>query len=172
MIKLLLLLMAILALASSLALHKHEEDTCESCPADQDKIGGYCYPKCPSGYKRNGADCFQTCLLPASKGWIDDERFCRISEYGRGAGFPRKLTDSIKSGDKGMFERCEKENGAGNCEKWGDVVYRKCKPGFSPSGCCICRPPPPDCKALGYEGGIDLSCAKKIIAGAPSCKLN
>ena len=47
------------------------------------------------------------------------------------------------------------------------------KTGYSPFGCCICRPRVPNCSALGFNGGIDLTCAKKIIIGAPkqgSCK--
>jgi hypothetical protein len=66
-----------------------------------------------------------------------------------------------------MFSRCEAENGAGNCEKWGAVVYPKCKPDYSPFGCCICRPNKPDCKALGFQGQFDISCAKKLIIGKP-----
>ena len=69
--------------------------------------------------------------------------------------------------DRGMFSRCENTHGRGNCEKWGAVVYPKCRSGFSPAGCCICRPSVPNCGALGFNGGIDLSCAKRIIIGDP-----
>ena len=67
-----------------------------------------------------------------------------------------------------MFARCEADWGAGNCEQWGAVVYPKCQPGYSPAGCCICRPDVPDCPALGLNPGIDLSCAKRIIIGDPT----
>lgn len=62
---------------------------------------------------------------------------------------------------------CEKDNGAGNCEMWGLIAYPKCRSGYSPFGCCICRPPVPNCGSYGLNDGIDLSCAKKIIIGAP-----
>lgn len=48
------------------------------------------------------------------------------------------------------------------------MYYPKCKKGFYAFGCCICRPAVPNCAALGYNPGIDLSCAKKIIIGNPS----
>lgn len=47
------------------------------------------------------------------------------------------------------------------------MYYPKCKKGFYAFGCCICRPSTPDCKALGLNPGIVLSCAKKIIIGDP-----
>ena len=52
-------------------------------------------------------------------------------------------------------------------ELWGLLCYPKCKQGFSPFLCCLCRPPVPDCKKLGMNPGIDLSCAKKIEIGSP-----
>ena len=67
-----------------------------------------------------------------------------------------------------MYRRCESANGQGKCEKWGAVVYPKCKAGFSPFGCCICRPAKPNCNALGMNPGIDLSCAKRISIGNPT----
>ena len=47
------------------------------------------------------------------------------------------------------------------------MYYPKCKPGYNAFGCCICRPPTPNCKALGYNGGLDLSCARYIKVGSP-----
>lgn len=47
------------------------------------------------------------------------------------------------------------------------MYYPKCKEGFNAFGCCICRPNPPDCWALGYNGNFDISCYKKIIIGDP-----
>ncbi|EFX60420.1 hypothetical protein DAPPUDRAFT_277575 [Daphnia pulex] len=133
----------------------------QSCGVDQERLGLLCYPKCPAGYSRKGLDCHSNC----PSGFRDDGLFCRMEEYGRGGGYPWKFGDALN--DSGMYNRCEGDNGRGNCEKWGAVVYPKCKPGYSPFGCCICRPNPPNCGALGLGGQIDLSCAKKIIVGAP-----
>jgi hypothetical protein len=66
-----------------------------------------------------------------------------------------------------MIARCEADIGQGNCEKYGLMYYPKCRPGFYPIGCCICRPPAPDCFGLGMNGNLDLSCGKKIIIGDP-----
>jgi hypothetical protein len=67
-----------------------------------------------------------------------------------------------------MRRRCENKHGKGNCEKWGAVMYPKCKSGYHNVACCICRPNTPNCNALGFNGGIDLSCAKNIRIGKPS----
>lgn len=123
----------------------------------QDNVGNYCVAKCPSGTSRFGFDSNQDC----PNGRRNDGLFCRLPEYGRGNGFTWKFRDPFN--DSGMFNRCEKENGKGNSEKYGRIVYPKCKEGFSVMGCSICRPNAPNCKALGFTGGIDLSCSKKII---------
>ena len=47
------------------------------------------------------------------------------------------------------------------------IVYPKCKPGYNHFGCCICRPPVPNCRGLGLNGGLDLSCAKYVKIGKP-----
>lgn len=67
-----------------------------------------------------------------------------------------------------MFHRCEEKYGKGNCEEYGAIVYPKCKEGYHNFGCCICRPNSFSCTKLGYEGQLDLSCAKKIIIGKPT----
>jgi hypothetical protein len=36
---------------------------------------------------------------------------------------------------EGMYKRCEKVKGKGNCEKWGAVVYSKCKSAYENFGC-------------------------------------
>ena len=66
-----------------------------------------------------------------------------------------------------MYSRCEAKHGKGNCQKNGAIVYPKCKPGYHNFGCCICRPPKPNCQALGMNGAFDLSCAKKLQIGKP-----
>ena len=133
----------------------------ESCAAGQDRIGLLCYDQCPAGMKRFGFDCHSVC--PA--GMDSQGLFCRASEYGRGAGYPWKGKDGFS--DKGMFERCEAEQGTGQCEKNLLIVYPKCKPGYHNIGCCICRPNLPNCSALGLGFQLDLSCAKKVAIGAP-----
>lgn len=131
------------------------------CGEGKVKIGLLCYSECPSGYKRFGFDCYQTC----PSGWSDQSLFCRLPEYGRGAGYPWKFGDGFN--DNGMKKRCENDHGVGKCEKNGLIFYPKCKSGFYNFGCCICRPSAPNCSALGFNGGIDLSCAKKIKIGDP-----
>lgn len=134
------------------------------CPAGKEKIGALCYTPCKSGYSRQGTfDCQQEC----KPGWRDDGLFCRRAEYGRGAGYPWIFGDPLN--DSGMFSRCERDHGRGNCEKSGLVVYPKCAPGYSAFGCCICRPAVPNCAQEGYNpGGVDLSCPVKIELGDPT----
>eukprot|EP00977_Amphora_coffeiformis_P000433 scaffold111_cov149-Amphora_coffeaeformis.AAC.11 len=139
------------------------------CPSGKEKIGALCYSKCPSGMKRFGFDCHSVC----PSGFRDDGLFCRKAEYGRGAGYPWKFGDGFN--DRGMYKRCEARHGRGNCEKWGAIVYPKCRAGYKPFGCCICRPAKPDCPSLGLNNGIDLSCGKKIQIGDPTtmiCRSN
>lgn len=38
-----------------------------------------------------------------------------------------------------MFSRCEADNGVGKCEKYGLIVYPKCRTGYTNDGCCICK---------------------------------
>ena len=137
------------------------------CADNQDRIGFLCYEKCPSGYKRFGFDCHQICPT----GWTKQGLFCRKSEYGRGAGFPWKFKDGFRKKKNDRKLRCEAAHGVGKCEQNGLIYYPKCKPGYKNVGCCICRPHVPDCKALGMNKGIDLSCAKKIKIGKPKVGL-
>ncbi len=131
------------------------------CATGHEKIGAFCYPSCPNGYTRFGFDCHQKC----PDGWADQGLFCRHVEYGRGVGFPWKLRDGFSFNES--FRRCEETHGEGNCEKSGAIVYPKCKKGYHPFGCCICRPEKPNCAALGMGHQVDLSCAKKIVIGDP-----
>lgn len=133
----------------------------QSCEPGRDRIGLLCYSKCAPGQKRVGFDCHSTC----PEGLRDDGLFCRAAEYGRGGGYPWKFGDPVNN--SGMFKRCEAEHGRGQCEENGAVVYPKCKPGYQAVGCCICRPVVPNCRALGLEPGIDLSCAKRVVVGDP-----
>ena len=131
------------------------------CDQGRDRIGLLCYSSCPPNMARFGFDCHSVC----PPGWANQGLFCRLSEYGRGAGYPWQFGDPLN--DSGMFKRCERDNGAGQCENNGPIVYPKCKPGYSSVGCCICRPNVPDCSKYNMNPGIDLSCAKKIIIGDP-----
>ncbi len=132
------------------------------CAAGREKIGALCYSKCPANTKRVGFDCHSVC----PDGMRDDGLFCRATEYGRGAGFPWKFGDKAFS-LKDARKRCNKKHPERGCEKYGEIIYPKCKEGYSNFGCCICRPKTPDCRALGMNPGIDLSCAKKVTIGDP-----
>lgn len=133
----------------------------ENCAPGQDRIGLLCYAKCPANTKRFGFDCHSVC----PSGMRDDGLFCRAAEYGRGAGYPWKAGDKLLSLDAAR-RRCAAANPQG-CEKHGEIIYPKCKSGYSPFGCCVCRPKAPNCAALGLNSGIDLSCGKKVIIGNP-----
>lgn len=69
-------------------------------------LGPYEAADCPSGYKNLGAT-------------------CEAKSFGRGGGYPWRFGDGLN--DKGMYKRCEKDHRAGNCEKWGAIVYPKCQ---------------------------------------------
>lgn len=79
------------------------------CAPNQERIGLLCYPNCPSGMYRWGFDCHSYC----PSGWADQGLFCRLVEYGRGAGFPWKFGDPLN--DSGMIRRCEAVHGKGQC---------------------------------------------------------
>ena len=136
--------------------------TLSECPQGKEKIGLLCYTPCKSGYSRQGTfDCQQECL----DGWRDDGLFCRMAEYGRTAGYPWQFGDALN--DSGMFSRCQAQHGT--CEKYGLIVYPTCAAGYNNFGCCICRPPVPNCVSEGYaSAGVDLSCPVKIESGDPT----
>ncbi|KAF0703015.1 hypothetical protein AaE_015594, partial [Aphanomyces astaci] len=145
------------------------------CAAGQDFLGWLCYDKCPSNMARGGVDCHSIC--PPE--FTDMGLTClKKGSYGRGVGYPWKFGDLWKFNgtifnSRGMFQRCEKDYGQGNCELYDLVVYPKCLPGYTPVGCCICQPPLPDCESFGLlssdviNPSIGLSCAKKIVIGNP-----
>lgn len=92
-----------------------------SCSDEQEKIGLLCYKKCPDGYSVFGFDCHQKC----PSGWDDQGLFCRLSEYGRGSGYPWRASDGLTNNKKKMIKRCEKDHG--DCEMYGLIAYPKCK---------------------------------------------
>jgi hypothetical protein len=113
------------------------------------------------GYSLSGAICRQDC----PDGSQDKDYYCKFEEmtYGRGVGYPWKFGDGPGQ-DFGMQSRCEYDHGIDNCEKSGLIFYPKCKPGFSPVGCCICRAKP-ECNTLGMGDNIfSFSCLKKVQA--------
>jgi hypothetical protein len=112
-----------------------------SCDSAKRNESGLCYPACPSGYGGAGPVCWANC--PA--GYYDHGAGCtKPAPYGRGGGYAWHLGDGLNDG--GMYNRCEHDNGRGGCEKWGAVVYPKCRAGFHTVGCCVCSP---DCPS-GY----------------------
>jgi hypothetical protein len=122
-----------------------------SCPYGADWDASLCYPSCKAGYKGVATVCWQKC----ASGFRDDGAYCaKPKSYGRGAGYPWKFGDGTN--DSGMFKRCEKDHGKGNCQKKGAIVYPKCKSGFRAVGCCTCSP-----KCPGGMTDIGVSCKKK-----------
>jgi len=138
----------------------------DQCP-EKDKVGLLCYDKCPDGYTRVGLDCHSVC----PDGWRDDGLFCRMAEYGRGSGYAWWWGDSFNL--DAAYDRCKADHAS--CEKWGQMYYPSCAPGYYAAGCCICRPSDVNCEEHGLGGRVDLSCAKKVIVGNPtltSCAAN
>jgi Fascin domain len=133
----------------------------QACPAGQERIGLLCYARCAAGSTRVGLDCQSVC----PPGLRDDGLFCRAAEYGRGSGYPWKFGDPLN--DNGMLSRCAADGNPQGCEMSGAIAYPKCQPGYRAVGCCICRPEVPNCAALGLNGNVDLSCAKKVTVGDP-----
>jgi hypothetical protein len=121
------------------------------CPDGMENQAGLCYTLCKDGYYGVGPVCWKPC----PEGFRDDGAFCGKPEsYGRGGGYPWKIGDTPFSAS-GQFKRCEADNGKGNCEIYGAIVYPKCKEGFYAAGCCVCSPVCPE----GFTD-IGVSCAK------------
>jgi hypothetical protein len=80
---------------------------------------GFIAKRCPAGWRDDGTTC-----------WLDAET------YGRGEGYPWKFGDGFNLDD--AWSRCERDQGSGNCEKYGEIIYPKCRRDFHPSGCCTC----------------------------------
>ncbi len=119
------------------------------CGPNEEYDAGLCYPKCKPGYKGVGPVCWASC----PSGFRDDGAFCaKPAPYGRGGGYPWKFGDGFNLNN--AKKRCERDHRQG-CEKWGEIMYPKCKPNYHPAGCCICSPNCPS----GYTD-IGVSCAK------------
>lgn len=113
-----ILMLLIVESALAISLKSHDDSIAEFCWRDSygrgvgsiptecgdlEKIGLLCYPKCPEGYSRFGFDCHQNCP-DSAEGWADQGLFCRLTEYGRGAGYAWYPSDGFSS--SGMFARC------------------------------------------------------------------
>ena len=115
---------------------------------------GLCYKPCNSGEKGIATFCYKNC--PA--GFRDDGLYCgKPKAYGRGTGFPWKIGDRVGSLD-GARARCSAKNQQG-CEKYGAIIYPKCKAGFKNAGSNICSPICPN----GFSD-IGVSCKKPNYA--------
>ena len=78
-----------------------------ACPADKEKSGALCYPKCKENFRGIGPVCWPDC----PEGYRDDGAFCfKPKPYGRGVG-------SFSGGD--------------DKEKWGLLWYPKCSEDIS-----------------------------------------
>ena len=132
-----------------------------TCATTQDKDGLLCYPKCQAGYGSAGPVCWQYC----PSGFRDDGAFCaKPAAYGRGAGYAWR-PDGFDWSMGPTVRACEADNGAGNCEQYGAIIYPKCRAGFSAVGSNICSPNCPS----GFAD-IGVSCTKPSYgrgAGTP-----
>ena len=124
----------------------------DACPRGFERTGAdlLCYPVCRAGYSGVGPVCWQDC--PA--GFRNDGAFCgKPAAYGRGAGFA--YAPLIESRDTAR-QRCEREHGAGNCERNLEMYYPVCKAGFKEFGSNVCTPVCP-----GGMTDIGVSCQKQ-----------
>ncbi len=127
--------------------------TAMGCPPGQVADAGLCYPACGPNERGIATICYTNC--PANL--RDDGLYCgKPGEYGRGGGYPAW-----------DWDRCEREQGKGNCEWWGAMIYPKCKAGYAPFGCCLCKPACPP----GWED-IGVSCKKPARSRGIGTPLN
>jgi len=137
-----------------------------ACPQGFERTGAdlLCYPICRAGFSGVGPVCWQSC--PA--GFRNDGAFCAKPEaYGRGAGFG--YVPLFESRDTAR-ERCEREHGAGNCQRNLEMYYPVCRAGFKEFGSNICTPICPS----GMTD-IGVSCAKpsygRGVGKGATCKV-
>ena len=138
----------------------------DACPQGFERTGAdlLCYPICKAGFSGVGPVCWQAC--PA--GFRNDGAFCGKPEaYGRGVGFA--YAPIFESRDTAR-ERCEREHGAGNCERNLEMYYPVCKAGFKEFGSNVCTPVCPS----GMTD-IGVSCAKpsygRGVGEGATCKV-
>ena len=148
----------------------------EKCQDGYIRMGLLCYSECTDNETRYGFDCHANC-----PGEFDEIGLvCRYkdAEYGRGAGYASYLTGEwryqwIWPGWYAPYyvawwvseiKHCESKKGSGNCEKSGALAYPKCKSGYSPFGCCLCKKNESCSSWEGLQGSFP-DCAKKIRIG-------
>ena len=138
----------------------------DACPRGFERTGAdlLCYPVCRAGFTGVGPVCWQDC--PA--GFRNDGALCGKPEaYGRGVGFA--YAPIFESRDTAR-ERCEREHGAGNCERNLEMYYPVCRAGFREFGSNICSPV---CPAGMTDIGV--SCAKpsygRGVGEGATCKV-
>jgi hypothetical protein len=122
----------------------------DQCSSGKKNENGLCYVACPTGYTGEGPVCWQNCPT----GYTNNAAFCAKPKAYSRTGFAWDIADGVN--DNGMYSRCQKVHGSGNCEKNGAIVYPKCKTGFSAVGCCVCSP-----ICLNAMVDIGVSCTKK-----------
>ena len=125
----------------------------DACPGGFERTGAdlLCYPVCRAGFSGVGPVCWQGC----PGGYRDDGAFCaKPAAYGRGTGFAYNIFTG--EGRDHARQRCEREHGAGNCERNLEMYYPKCRAGFVEAGSNICSPA---CPAGMTDIGV--SCAKQ-----------
>jgi|688.fasta_scaffold61920_2 hypothetical protein len=70
-------------------------------------------------------------------GWRDDGTVCWLDSYGRGGGYPWKFGDGFNLDN--ARRRCENDNPQG-CDKYGEIIYPRCRSGYHSVECCLCEP--------------------------------
>ena len=114
--------------------HPRHTEGLTTCANGYEKNGELCYPLCRDGYYGNGP----MCQIRCPEGFKDDQvSTCwKPVDYGRGAGYPWEFGDTPFSLDDAR-RRCQNANPQG-CEKYGEIIYPICNPGYTNSGCCLC----------------------------------
>jgi hypothetical protein len=137
----------------------HRGQTAMGCGANQAPDAGLCYAACRAGYSGIATVCYAAC----PSGFRDDGLYCgKPAPYGRGGGYAWQIGDPLLPDYSGPRKRCEKDNGVGNCEQWGAMIYPKCRAGFHNVASNLCSPNCPDgwedigvsCKKPSYDRGI------------------
>lgn len=124
----------------------------QTCGPGQEHFGLGCYDECPINTWR--IPVVGSCETVCPDDFIDHGLFCRVKDesYGRGWGY-------VSTSD------CEEDEGRGQCEKWGLLLYPKCEVGYHNFGCCICIRDPVDCPAFNMVDvdPLGLGCGKGYI---------
>lgn len=105
----------------TLSLGAPQAQAASRCRPGWEQDAALCYPKCRPGYRGRGPVC-----------WRQGK-----NSYTR-AGFAWKAGDKLFSLN-GARARCQARHGRRRCEKWGALIYPKCRAGYRNVGCCICR---------------------------------